>query len=76
MEAVDAERDNLKVQVGDMEVEIGVQKRERESERKSVDDLVRERDILNKNLVKAANATSGVVNLTKINENTMDDGDV
>ena len=32
--------------------------------------MARERDILSKNLVKASNATSGVVDLTKINENT------
>lgn len=40
-----------------MEIEIGSERRERENERKTIDDLVRERDILNKNLVKASNAT-------------------
>jgi hypothetical protein len=36
------------------------QKDQQKSERKTIDDLVRERDILNKNLVKASNVTSGV----------------
>ena len=35
-----------------------------------IDDLVRERDILNKNLVKAANATAQQEDLLKINDNT------
>ena len=69
-DAVDAERDRLKLQVGDVEAEAVGERKEREQERKQLDDLVRERDILNKNLVKASNATSGVVDLTKINENT------
>lgn len=38
--------------------------------RQMVDDLVRERDILNKNLVKAASATVQQEGLLKINENT------
>ena len=48
--AVDAERDGLKVQVGEREGDIGAERRARENERKTLDDLVRERDILNKNL--------------------------
>jgi len=68
--STDAQRDELKNEVTDSEVEIQVQKRERENERKTTDDLVRERDILNKNLVKAQNATSSQVDLIKIHENT------
>jgi len=66
----DGERDHLKQQVSDVEADIAGQRRERETERKSMDDLVRERDILNKSLVKAANATAAQMDLTKINENT------
>lgn len=55
---MDGERDKLKGNVGEAEAEIAVKKRECENERKMIDDLVRERDILNKNLVKAANATA------------------
>jgi len=68
--AVDAERDGLKVQVGEREGDIGAERRARENERKTLDDLVRERDILNKNLVKAQNATQQQVDLTMISENT------
>merc|ERR1712182_45324 len=67
---IDAERDSLKLQVSELEAEIAQQRRQREHVRKSIDDLVRERDILNKNLVKAQNATALQVDLTKINENT------
>jgi len=67
---VDGERDALKVQVGEREGDIAQQRRLSENERKMIDDLVRERDILNKNLVKAQNATATQVDLTKINENT------
>ena len=56
--------------MSDVEADIAGQRRERETERKSMDDLVRERDILNKSLVKAANATAAQMDLTKINENT------
>ena len=69
-EGVDKQKDDIKRQVSEKEGDIAVQQRERENERKMIDDLVRERDILNKNLVKAGNATGVTVDLTKINENT------
>ena len=68
--ATDAQRDALKQEVTDNEEEIATQKRERENERKTTDDLVRERDILNKSLVKAQVATTSQVDLIKIQENT------
>jgi len=68
--AADKQREELKLAVQEMEAEIDSQRRERENERKMIDDLVRERDILNKNLVKAANATAQQEDLLKINENT------
>jgi chromosome segregation ATPase len=66
----DDKRDSLKGEVSEKEAEIEAQRRERETERKMIDDLVRERDILNKNLVKASSATQQQVDLLKINENT------
>ena len=67
---VEKEKDGLKVQVTAKEADIATERRHRENERKTQDDLVRERDILNKNLVKAQNATQMQMDLTKINENT------
>ena len=53
-----------------VEDSIEVERKERESERKVVDDLVRERDILNKNLVKMVSATQAQADVLKIHENS------
>ena len=67
---VDDERDRLKREVLVVEDRIEVERKERESERKVVDDLVRERDILNKNLVKMVSATQAQADVLKIHENS------
>ena len=67
---VDDERDRLKREVLVVEDSIEVERKERESERKVVDDLVRERDILNKNLVKMVSATQAQADVLKIHENS------
>lgn len=43
-------------------------KRQQEIDKKAIDDLVRERDILNKNLLKAAGATQKQLNLVRLHE--------
>ncbi|XP_068807258.1 cilia- and flagella-associated protein 58 [Struthio camelus] len=67
---VDAEydRDTLKNQVSGLERELEAAKKQAEVDKKAIDELVRERDILNKNLVKATSATQKQINLVKIHE--------
>ena len=67
---VDVQRDELKAETIEMEGEIEKERKEREAESKSIDELVRERDILNKNLVKMSGSTAQIADMLKINENT------
>jgi len=60
----------LTQEIAMMDVEITKEKRERETERKQTDDLSREREILNKNLVKAQVGTTLQVDLIRTQENT------
>ena len=43
-------------------------KKQAEADKKAIDDLMRERDILNKNMLKAAAATQKQLNLVKLHE--------
>ncbi|CDQ57558.1 unnamed protein product [Oncorhynchus mykiss] len=43
-------------------------KKQMEIDKKGIDELVRERDILNKNMIKAANATEKQLNVVKLHE--------
>lgn len=43
-------------------------KKQAEADKKAIDDLVRERDILNKSMLKAAHATDKQQNLVKLHE--------
>lgn len=49
-------------------VELESAKKQNEIDKKAIDDLVRERDILNKNMLKAAAATQKQLNLVKLHE--------
>mgnify|MGYP001791650294 CR=1 FL=1 len=49
-------------------VELESAKKQNEADRKAIDDLVRERDILNKNMLKAAAATQKQLSLVKLHE--------
>ncbi|XP_041476507.1 cilia- and flagella-associated protein 58-like [Lytechinus variegatus] len=61
-------KETLKSQIVALEREIDSNKKQTEMDRKAIDDLVRERDILNKNLLKAASATQKQLNLVKLHE--------
>ncbi|NWS57230.1 CFA58 protein, partial [Chunga burmeisteri] len=67
---VDAEheRNILKNQVSGLERELEAAKKQAEIDKKAVDDLMRERDMLSKNLVKATSTTQQQMNLVKIHE--------
>ncbi|XP_071792879.1 cilia- and flagella-associated protein 58-like [Asterias amurensis] len=64
----ESQKETLKSQIVALEREIETNKKQVEMDRKAIDDLVRERDILNKNLLKAANATQKQLNLVKLHE--------
>ncbi|XP_053245246.1 cilia- and flagella-associated protein 58 [Podarcis raffonei] len=62
------ERDTLKNQINGLERELEGAKKQAEIDKKAIDELVRERDILNKNLLKAATITQKQMNLVKLHE--------
>ncbi|XP_034295945.1 cilia- and flagella-associated protein 58 [Pantherophis guttatus] len=62
------ERDTLKNQIAGLEKELEAAKKQAEVDKKAIDELVRERDILNKNLLKAASVTQKQMNLVKLHE--------
>ncbi|NWU92614.1 CFA58 protein, partial [Upupa epops] len=67
---VDAEheRNTLKNQISALEEELEAAKKQAEIDKKAIDELVREKDILSKNLVKASSATQQQINLVKLHE--------
>lgn len=67
---VEKARDTMRTEITSLEREIEGQRRGLEQERKKQEELLRERDILNKLKTQAENATQRQVDLVKINENT------
>ncbi|XP_013394677.1 cilia- and flagella-associated protein 58 [Lingula anatina] len=65
---VEGQKETLKSQIVGLERELEALKKQSEADRKAIDDLVRERDILNKNMLKAAAATQKQHNLVKLHE--------
>ncbi|XP_019900018.1 cilia- and flagella-associated protein 58 [Esox lucius] len=65
---VEQQRDMLKNQIAGLEKEMESSKKQMEIDKKAIDELVRERDILNKNMIKAANATEKQLNVVKLHE--------
>ncbi|XP_071243561.1 cilia- and flagella-associated protein 58 [Salvelinus alpinus] len=65
---VEQQRDMLKNQIAGLEREMESSKKQMEIDKKGIDELVRERDILNKNMIKAANATEKQLNIGKLHE--------
>ncbi|KAK4820925.1 hypothetical protein QYF61_008646 [Mycteria americana] len=62
------ERNTLKNQISGLERELEAAKKQAEIDKKAIDELVRERDMLSKNLVKATTATQKQINLVKLHE--------
>ncbi|NXU82948.1 CFA58 protein, partial [Xiphorhynchus elegans] len=67
---VDAENEKvmLKNQISRLEKEVESAKKQAEIDKRATDGLVRERDMLNQNLIKATNATQKQINLVKLHE--------
>eukprot|EP00164_Ancoracysta_twista_P002083 GFYU01002746.1.p1 GENE.GFYU01002746.1~~GFYU01002746.1.p1 ORF type:complete len:871 (-),score=408.33 GFYU01002746.1:57-2669(-) len=67
---VERARDALKGDIVSLEREIETERKQADLDKKTIEDLLRERDILNKNLLKAHGATQKQIDLVKVNENT------
>jgi len=65
---IESDKELLRNQTINLEREIENAKKEQEKDRKEIEDLTRERDLLNKNLQKAAGATQKQINLVKTHE--------
>ncbi|XP_060754267.1 cilia- and flagella-associated protein 58 [Neoarius graeffei] len=65
---VEQQRDTLKNQITGLEKEMEMAQKQTESDKKKVDELIREKDMLSKNMIKAANATEKQLNLVKLHE--------
>ncbi|XP_036592331.1 cilia- and flagella-associated protein 58 isoform X3 [Trichosurus vulpecula] len=65
---VEQAKEILKNQIGGLEKELEIAKKQGELDKKAMDELLRERDILNKNLLKAVTATQKQVDLVKLHE--------
>ncbi|NWI96542.1 CFA58 protein, partial [Pitta sordida] len=67
---VDAEheKDMLKNQITKLERELETARKQAEIDKRATDGLVRERDMLNQNLIKATNATQKQISLVKLHE--------
>uniref|UniRef100_UPI0037E95453 cilia- and flagella-associated protein 58 n=1 Tax=Semicossyphus pulcher TaxID=241346 RepID=UPI0037E95453 len=65
---VDVQRETLKAQIAGLEKDLESSKKQIEADRKAIEELIRERDILNKNMIKAAQSTEKQQNLVKLLE--------
>ncbi|NP_001071024.3 cilia- and flagella-associated protein 58 [Danio rerio] len=65
---VENQRETLKNQITGLEREMEASKNQIDADKKAIDELVRERDILNKNMIKAANETDKQQTLVKLHE--------
>ncbi|ETW05306.1 hypothetical protein H310_04259 [Aphanomyces invadans] len=68
---IDATKDEFKVALNELvNVTIEVERKHGEAMMKTLDDLLRQRELVNKMLVRAADTAQGTHDLTKIQENT------
>ncbi|XP_042286994.1 fasciculation and elongation protein zeta-1 isoform X5 [Thunnus maccoyii] len=65
---VDVQKETLKAQIVGLEKDLESSQKQVEADKKTIDELIRERDILNKNTIKAAQSTEKQQNLVKLLE--------
>ncbi|KAM8899578.1 cilia- and flagella-associated protein 58 isoform 1-T1 [Spinachia spinachia] len=65
---VDVQRENLRAQIAGLEKDLESSLKQVETDKKAIEELLRERDILNKNMIKAAQSTEKQQNLVKLLE--------
>ncbi|XP_040006991.1 cilia- and flagella-associated protein 58 [Xiphias gladius] len=63
---VDVQRETLKAQIAGLEKDLESSQKQVEADKKAIDELIRERDILSKNMIKAAQSTEKQQNLVKL----------
>ncbi|CAM4476877.1 unnamed protein product [Leuciscus chuanchicus] len=68
---MDNQRETLRNQIIGLEREMEVSKNQRDMDKKAIDELMRERGILNKNMIKASNETDKQQNIVKLHEQSM-----
>ncbi|KAF0707548.1 hypothetical protein AaE_013556 [Aphanomyces astaci] len=72
VEKIDEKKDACKHSLNELvNITIEVERKQGESIKKTLDDLLRQRELVNKMLVRAADTAQGTHDLTKIKENTM-----
>ncbi|XP_029375725.1 cilia- and flagella-associated protein 58 [Echeneis naucrates] len=64
----DVQRETLSAKIAGLEKDLDSSQKQIESDKKAMDELIRERDILNKNIIKAAQSTEKQKNLVKLLE--------
>ncbi|OQR90419.1 hypothetical protein THRCLA_09351, partial [Thraustotheca clavata] len=68
----DTQKEEYKHQLNDLvNITMEVERKQGESVNKTLDDLIRQRELVNKMLVRAADASQGTMDLRKIQENTL-----
>uniref|UniRef100_A0A4W6DUE0 Cilia and flagella associated protein 58 n=1 Tax=Lates calcarifer TaxID=8187 RepID=A0A4W6DUE0_LATCA len=65
---VDVQKETLKAQIAGLEKDLESAQKQVEVDKKAIDELIRERDMLNKNMIKAAQSTEKQQNLVKLLE--------
>ncbi|XP_069395852.1 cilia- and flagella-associated protein 58 isoform X2 [Paralichthys olivaceus] len=65
---VDVQRETLRAQIAGLEKDLESSRKQVEADKKAIDELIRERDILNKNMIKATQSTDKQQNLVKLLE--------
>uniref|UniRef100_A0A673AB75 Cilia and flagella associated protein 58 n=1 Tax=Sphaeramia orbicularis TaxID=375764 RepID=A0A673AB75_9TELE len=65
---VDVQRETLKAQIVGLEKDLESSQKQVDADKKAIDELIRERDILNKNIIKSAQSTEKQQNLVKLLE--------
>ncbi|XP_071895868.1 cilia- and flagella-associated protein 58 [Anas platyrhynchos] len=62
------ERESLKIEISGLEKELEAAKKQAEIDKRAINELMRERDMLSKKVIKATNATQKQINLVKLHE--------
>ncbi|KAM4852432.1 cilia- and flagella-associated protein 58 [Thomomys bottae] len=65
---IEQQKETLKNQILGLEREVETSKKQAELDKKAMDELLRERDILNKNMLKAISATQKQIELARLHE--------
>ena len=65
---LDRQKEQMRQEIGRLEQEKTTALKQADVDKKAIEDLVRERDLINKNLIKAAGQTQKQLNLVRLHE--------